>query len=362
MSLPTEGAGLIFVYNRDPIGRLCTRLSGDNFSTLGIYYHATVTGSKRCHLLLSDIYGFYQRYPSTTLAQWLEDPLINDARLVRYRGDEGKFRAVIANIITDINKETLRDKLYRALTDKRGKDYLKLLIMSILGPELFTEEEGIILEERHPVSVELSMIKAVSDQRGLFQKLAGALVDMFLADRNFFDKLEIKANPSDEHNEASLLTLVTKWLKDKCIDLRTPDCSHYGPAVKYNLVDADDFKRSLDNLRQYIEDINSSIVKSKPIVLNINKLIQIYNSLDLSSDRLPLIESESSYGAIVSTTDTDAKIIVNCDCLAIYNPDLTDYDRATLIEILEYLDSLNDSKYDALRINITAKLAELERV
>jgi hypothetical protein len=129
------------------------------------------------------------------------------------------------------------------------------------------------------------------------------------------------------------------------------------------------YRKALEEIHCQLKEALSNIESKEMLFFDLNKLIGSFNVISGMSNllsELPVPKEETSYGAVISTSnnkDIDLPLTLPCGekiILPLTNPDLSKFERTTLLDILETLDTLPypDLRYDLLRSKIATELSK----
>jgi len=352
--------GLIFLNRGDPLSKIITKLTRDEFTSLGFYYTTTVSGNTQQSVIYFDILGLENI--TTTLEELKRFPLIKRLARRRLEVDPATFRAVLAEKLppTSLEQGPRISSILKFLDEESVSSPTFTVVRSILdslnirigegtdrgrmGPllephPLIGELQEIPLSTWSETEIELSTNTTLIQQRPLIHKIGGLLLELSLTAPSTSGIARV-FGPAGQIESS-------------------------GPVSNSGSIESSDYRKSIkilyDQGRGWLENIRNS----EPVWISINPVLAAINMLGKNIvSELPLLRTAGSYYSIVYTNNSSKKIPVilrtgNKIELPLHNRNLTGLEVVVLEELLEVLETLSSSssEYDELRAAISEQLA-----
>lgn len=396
------GCGFLIVERSDPIHKLYKSIFGDRYKLVGLWY--TTTGGQNhksndiifMNPYMGQIYNTYTNQ-NITIENIIKDPLNEDIKIYKLNDSnlETKFRLNILKYFSifkaltplEIIKEIFNHNIINSINSTY---YIELFFNELNIDQLFTIESTNVCDSpklsnphfteikfklEHHGTNELQIQNNLNSYKKQLTDLIDSFITLFLHDVKFFNlilnifKTQHVQNYQKYLNLSSLVDDLFVLLENDSIHINmlrnvyknyinlTSVPSHTPFAIKGGLhyIDRDDdnlnsYKKYIKLLGDELNNIRTQVVSSDVnIIINLNKLINLYNNLnpDVKIDIIDRKESHTAFIIINNANDLSLKIISPQNkkiFISSHHPNLAEYDHNTLSMILSYLDRISDDE------------------
>lgn len=347
--------GLIFISLKTESGTFIEQLYGINFSVVGIYYTSTITGNISVHCQLYDL--LTNKKPS-----WFENKLTLD----NIRESTHVRDIYLAPLSTTYNSDI---KEY-----EECKIRFRQLFNNIDCNEIYSDYNPIInyinkklcdietCEEF--LNVDILVNNNTNYLSNIISKFGVKLCGLpkipskkFLSVRKY---IAININPNlDEIIRISEIN-INQWIKQYIKQF----IKKYDVTFLKNIYKSEDNNHCNDIIHNLLIYIKQQINLDEPIIININDIINTYDTY--SDNKIKLIDGEYSIPIIgIISSNSGDKVSLKMkngryEIITTRNPMLERFNKDELIEILQVLDVVDSNhEYDILRMNITKHLISI---